>query len=135
MRSVQEGDEILVQDLFDFGMHADACRLFVMSCLHDGAIHELFFVSNVCIGMVSLDHGEISYRMKKAWRGQGFGTQCVALFLQHNVTEMKARVEADNAASIAILKANGFKMNDRHENVLYFTRDLQAAGKIAKVGW
>lgn len=135
LRRIQKQDENVVRNLFDFAMPDEACRLFVTACLQDGAVHELVCFGSACIGMVSADHGEISYRIRKPWRHHGFASMAVCLFCQRHPMDLWARVERDNVESIAVLKANGFQIDSAADHLLYFTRHLQSADKIAKVGW
>lgn len=72
---------------------------------------------------------EIGYGLAPAYRGQGFGTEMVAAFVQWatdqpEVRRVVAETLADNIASRRVLERSGFVVTSTADGFVYWLREL-----------
>ena len=71
---------------------------------------------------------ELSWTVAPEFRGQGFGTEMVALLAMSIPGPIRAEVKRGNAASIRIAEAAGMCLEKEDEGVLHFLRGPVAVG-------
>ena len=94
------------------------CRLPNVKCilvcrLADGIIVGVFTLSQIVRGMFHSAY--LGYYAERPYSGQGYMTEGMRLVLRHAFTDMKlhrveANVQPENAASIALVKRSGFRL-------------------------
>jgi [ribosomal protein S5]-alanine N-acetyltransferase len=88
-------------------------KCFLVCRLDDDAIVGVFIVSQIVRGMFQSAY--LGYYAEQPYAGQGYMTKGMRLVLRHAFTDMKlhrveANVQPENAASIALVKRSGFRL-------------------------
>jgi len=101
-------------------------KCFLVCRLVDGANVGVFTLSQIVRGMFHSAY--LGYYAERPHAGQGYMTEGMRLVLRHAFTEMKlhrveANVQPENAASIALVKRSGFRLEG------FSPRYLKVAGR------
>jgi ribosomal-protein-alanine N-acetyltransferase len=101
-------------------------RCFLVCRSVDGAIVGVFILSEIVRGMFHSTY--LGFYAGRPYAGQGYMTEGMRLVLRHAFTTMKlhrveANVQPENAASIALVKRSGFRLEG------FSPRYLKVAGR------
>ena len=101
-------------------------KCFLVCRLADGAIVGVFTLSQIVLGMFHSAY--LGYYAERPHDGQGYMTEGMRLVLRYAFTHMtlhrvEANVQPENAASIALVKRSGFRLEG------FSPRYLKVAGR------
>ncbi|MDQ6712798.1 MAG: GNAT family N-acetyltransferase [Candidatus Dormibacteraeota bacterium] len=101
-------------------------KCFLVCRLADGAIVGVFTLSQIVRGMFHSAY--LGYHAERPYNGLGYMTEGMRLVLRHAFTAMRlhrveANVQPENAASLALVKRSGFRLEG------FSPRYLKVAGR------
>jgi ribosomal-protein-alanine N-acetyltransferase len=130
-RALHRGWVLPPTDSEAFARWMTRCRQPNVKCLlvcrpDDDAILGVFVVSQIVRGMFHSAY--LGYYAEQPYGGQGYMTEGMRLVLRHIFTDMRlhrieANVQPENAASIALVKRSGFRLEG------FSPRYLKVAGR------
>lgn len=126
---LNESDAEHLKYLFDQPLSDGQARFMMKTLLHKAENREMLcygvYYESEMIGVMEVYDiqtfsFEIGYRIRPDKRNQGFGTAMLKGFLTYmcdvKLTEIRARVNLDNTASIRVLEHNGFELKERTDS-------------------
>ena len=83
-------------------------------------IHDKNKVGTLRIDKLNDGFEEISYTINPRYRGGGFGSLMMKLFLFNKVGKYRCEIKPENIGSIRMVENNGFKFRNKNGEVLIY---------------
>ena len=83
-------------------------------------IHDKNKVGTLRIDKLNDGFEEISYTINPRYRGGGFGSLMIKLFLFDKVGQYRCEIKPENIGSIKMVEKNGFQYRSKNEEILVY---------------
>jgi len=83
-------------------------------------LHNKNKIGTIRIDKLSDDFEEISYTINPKYRGNGYGSLMMKLFLFNKVGKYRCEIKPENIGSIRMVEKNGFQYKFKKEEVLVY---------------